>query len=54
MLILSFATQYKPKAHSFNSQDRHGGWKFHDGIKTISQIKVQDEINLHKLKNEDS
>ncbi len=38
----------------FNSQDRHGGWKFHDGIKTNSQIKVQDEINLHKLKNEDS
>jgi hypothetical protein len=51
MLIFSFAMQCKPKAHSLTPKIDMEDESSMMGLKRIHNIKVQDEINLHKLKN---
>ncbi len=49
MPLPKFVTKCKPIAHFFILK-KELRWKFQDGIRTYSQARVQNEINLHKLK----
>jgi hypothetical protein len=50
LLIIGFHNGMQTQCVFLSSQENKRGWELQDGINMNSNVKVQNEVNLHKQK----